>query len=79
MRVEEGPRPAGQPFGGLDEVEIHLADSIIRAHRRWKSLAMVFRYWRRGSDWSNNALDGVGLRTDFLGKLMGRHTPVLGG
>jgi hypothetical protein len=27
----------------------------------WTILAMVFRYWRRGSAWANNALDDVGL------------------
>lgn len=37
------------------------APSTIQEHGRWTSLAMVFRYWRRGSAWANNALDDVGL------------------
>ncbi|MBT2212157.1 tyrosine-type recombinase/integrase [Actinomadura sp. NEAU-AAG7] len=37
------------------------APSTIQEHGRWNSLAMVFRYWRRGSAWANNALDDVGL------------------
>ncbi|MEU8308948.1 tyrosine-type recombinase/integrase [Actinomadura sp. NPDC048955] len=41
--------------------EAGAAPSTIQEHGRWTSLAMVFRYWRRGSAWANNALDDVGL------------------
>jgi integrase len=41
--------------------EAGAAPSTIQAHGRWRSLAMVFRYWRRGSAWRTNALDGVDL------------------
>ncbi|WP_338743287.1 tyrosine-type recombinase/integrase [Actinomadura luteofluorescens] len=41
--------------------EAGAAPSTIQEHGRWTSLSMVFRYWRRGSAWANNALDDVGL------------------
>ncbi|MEV3926084.1 tyrosine-type recombinase/integrase [Actinomadura coerulea] len=58
---------AAHTFHGLragaatSAAEAGAAPSTIQEHGRWTSLAMVFRYWRRGSAWANNALDDVGL------------------
>lgn len=35
--------------------------TAIADHGRWRGLLMVMRYWRAGSAWRRNALDGVGL------------------
>ncbi|MWA05946.1 tyrosine-type recombinase/integrase [Actinomadura sp. LD22] len=47
--------------GATSAAEAGAAPSTIQQHGRWNSLSMVFVYWRRGTAWTNNALDGVGL------------------
>ena len=47
--------------GATSAAEAGAAPSTIQDHGRWSSLTMVFRYWRRGNAWRNNALDDVGL------------------
>lgn len=47
--------------GATSAAEAGAAPSTVQDHGRWKSLAMVFKYWRRGNAWRTNALDDVGL------------------
>ncbi|WP_344285151.1 tyrosine-type recombinase/integrase [Actinomadura napierensis] len=47
--------------GATSAAESGAAPSTIQEHGRWSSLSMVFVYWRRGTAWTNGALDGVGL------------------